>query len=55
MTDLGLDTSTDHVDNEVLEDGNNCPSKSKKSLKLNKSGKKKKNRDVLNIETDTKV
>jgi hypothetical protein len=55
MSDLGIDISNDHSDKEVVEDGDNCPTKSKKSLKLSKSGKKKKKRDVLNIETDTMV
>jgi hypothetical protein len=56
MTDLGLDISSDHVENEEVDNHNNCTRKSKKSVKLNKSeNMKKKKRHVTKSETDTKV
>jgi hypothetical protein len=55
MTDLDLDISSDHVEDEEVDNHNNCTRKSKKSLKLNKSGNMKKKRHVTKSETDTKV
>jgi hypothetical protein len=47
MTDLGLDISSDHVENEEVDNHNNCTRKSKKSVKLNKSENMKKRRGML--------
>jgi hypothetical protein len=55
MTDLDLGISSDHVEDEEVDNHNNCTRKSKKSLKLNKSGNMKKKRHVTKSETDTKV
>jgi lipid II:glycine glycyltransferase (peptidoglycan interpeptide bridge formation enzyme) len=54
MTDLDLDNSSDQMKDEV-ENHNNCATKSKESLKLNKSGKVKKKRDVTKNEIEIKV
>jgi hypothetical protein len=55
MTDLELAMSSDHVEDEEVDNHNNCTRKSKKSLKLNKSENMKRKRHVTKSETDTKV
>jgi hypothetical protein len=55
MTDLELAMPSDHVEDEEVDNHNNCTRKSKKSLKLNKSGNMKRKRHVTKNETDTKV
>jgi hypothetical protein len=54
MTDLGLDTSSDQVKDEEVDNHNYCATKLKESLKLNKSGKVKKKRDVTKSEIEQK-
>jgi hypothetical protein len=55
MTDLELAMPSDHVEDEEVDNHNNCTRKSKKSLKLNKSENMKRKRHVTKNETDTKV
>jgi hypothetical protein len=55
MTGLEFDILSDHVEDEEVDNHNNCTRKSKKSLKLNKSGNMKKKRHVTKSETDTKL
>jgi hypothetical protein len=52
MTVHGLDISSDQVKYEEVDNHNNCATKSKKSLKLNKSGNAKKKRDVTKSEIE---